>query len=122
MPVDRRLVTLTAADGEEHDALLEIDLRAARGRTRATGRRTALVHVHGIMGNFLVGTLRFYPAPLARAGFPVLVLETPAGDRHPGGKAADLIASRCLGSDSGGAVRPAQSRLGGPRAIGGHRT
>jgi dipeptidyl aminopeptidase/acylaminoacyl peptidase len=76
MPVDRRLVTLTAEDGEVHDALLEIDERAARARRRSTGRRTAVVHIHGIMGNFLVGTLRFYPAPLARAGFPVLVLET----------------------------------------------
>ncbi|MGD9695764.1 MAG: alpha/beta hydrolase family protein [Thermoleophilia bacterium] len=76
MPVDRRLVTLTASDGQVHDALFEIDERAARNRTRSTGRRTAVVHVHGIMGNFLVGTLRFFPAPLARAGFPVLVLET----------------------------------------------
>jgi pimeloyl-ACP methyl ester carboxylesterase len=59
-----------------HDALFTIDERALRVRQRATGRRTAIVHVHGIMGNFLVGTLRFYPAPLARAGFPVLVLET----------------------------------------------
>ncbi len=32
------------------------------------------------MGNFLVGTLRFYPAPLARAGFPTLVLETRMGN------------------------------------------
>ena len=80
MPVDRRLVTLTADDGEVHDALFEIDERAARARRRSTGRRTALVHVHGIMGNFLVGTLRFYPAPLARAGFPVLVLETRMGN------------------------------------------
>lgn len=76
MPVERRLVTLTADDGQIHDALLEIDERAARARTRATGRRTALVHIHGIMGNFLVGTLRFYPAPIARAGYPILVLET----------------------------------------------
>jgi len=76
VPVVRRLVTLTAADGEVHDALLEIDERAVRRRQRTSGRRTAIVHVHGIMGNFLVGTLRFYPAPLARAGFPVLVLET----------------------------------------------
>ena len=76
MPVDRRLVSLVAPDGEVHDALLEIDERAARARRRASGRRTALVHVHGIMGNFLVGTLRFLPAPIARAGFPVLVLET----------------------------------------------
>ncbi len=80
MPVDRRLVTLTADDGQVHDALFEIDERAARARTRSTGRRTALVHIHGIMGNFLVGTLRFYPAPLARAGFPVLVLETRMGN------------------------------------------
>jgi dipeptidyl aminopeptidase/acylaminoacyl peptidase len=76
VPVDRRLVTLAAEDGEVHDALFEIDERAARARRRATGRRTAIVHVHGIMGNFLVGTLRFYPAPLARAGLPVLVIET----------------------------------------------
>jgi dipeptidyl aminopeptidase/acylaminoacyl peptidase len=76
MPVDRRLVSLTAEDGEVHDALFEIDERAARGRARSSGRRTAIVHIHGIMGNFLVGSLRFFPAPLARAGFPVLVLET----------------------------------------------
>jgi pimeloyl-ACP methyl ester carboxylesterase len=80
VPVDRRLVTLTAADGEVHDALFEIDERAARARRRASGRATALVHVHGIMGNFLVGTLRFFPAPVARAGFPVLVLETRMGN------------------------------------------
>lgn len=80
MPVDRRLVTLTAEDGEVHDALFEIDERAARTRARGTGRRTAVIHIHGIMGNFLVGTLRFYPAPLARAGFPVLVLETRMGN------------------------------------------
>lgn len=80
MPVDRRLVSLTADDGEVHDALFEIDERAARARARASGRRTALVHIHGIMGNFLVGTLRFYPAPIARAGYPMLVLETRMGN------------------------------------------
>ena len=80
MPVDRRLVSLTAEDGEVHDALFEIDERATRARARATGRRTALVHIHGIMGNFLVGTLRFYPAPIARAGYPMLVLETRMGN------------------------------------------
>lgn len=76
MAIVRHLVTLTAADGQVHDALFTIDERALRIRHRSTGRRTAIVHIHGIMGNFLVGTLRFYPAPLARAGFPVLVLET----------------------------------------------
>ena len=80
MPVDRRLVSLTAADGAVHDALFEIDERATRARARATGRRTALVHIHGIMGNFLVGTLRFYPAPITRAGYPMLVLETRMGN------------------------------------------
>lgn len=76
MAVERRLVTLTADDGEIHDALVEIDERALRVRERLTGRRTAVLHCHGVMGNFLVGTLRFLPGPLARAGFPVLVLET----------------------------------------------
>lgn len=76
MATVRQLVTLTAADGQVHDALFTLDERALRLRQRTTGRRTALVHIHGIMGNFLVGTLRQYPAPLARAGFPVLVIET----------------------------------------------
>jgi len=76
VPVERHLVTLTSEDGEEHDAILHIDERAARVRERSTGRRTAIVHAHGALGNFLVGTLRFLPGPLARAGFPVLVVET----------------------------------------------
>lgn len=80
MGVERDLVTLTAEDGEVHDALLHIDDRSTRMRERATGRRTALIHVHGIMGNFLVGTLRFLPGPLARAGFPTLVVETRMGN------------------------------------------
>jgi len=80
VPVERELVTLQAADGAAHDALLHVDPRAARARERRTGRRTAIVHVHGIMGNFLVGTLRFLPGPLARAGYPTLVLETRMGN------------------------------------------
>lgn len=69
-------MTLTSEDGEEHDAILHVDERAARVRERHSGRRTAIVHAHGALGNFLVGTLRFLPGPLARAGFPVLVVET----------------------------------------------
>ncbi|MCU0308125.1 MAG: alpha/beta hydrolase [Thermoleophilia bacterium] len=80
MGVERELVTLQARDGELHDALLHVDRRAARVRERATGRKTAIIHVHGIMGNFLVGTLRFFPGPLARAGYPTLVLETRMGN------------------------------------------
>ncbi len=80
MPVERELVTLRAADGAEHDALLHVDARALRARERRTGRRTAVMHVHGIMGNFLVGTLRFLPGPLARAGYPTLVIETRMGN------------------------------------------
>ena len=80
MAVDHRLVTLTAIDGATHDALLVIDERAARARERASGRRTACFHVHGIMGNFLVGTLRFLAPAVARAGFPVLVIETRMGN------------------------------------------
>lgn len=76
MAVTRDLVTLQTRDGLELDALFHIDERMTRQRERRTGRRTAIVHVHGIMGNFLVGTLRFLPSPLAREGFPTLVLET----------------------------------------------
>jgi pimeloyl-ACP methyl ester carboxylesterase len=80
VPVEYQLVTLTADDGHEHDALFVIDERAARRRMRMTGRSTACMHVHGIMGNFLVGTLRFLSAPLAREGFPVLIVETRMGN------------------------------------------
>jgi len=80
MPVERELLTLEARDGALHDALLHVDERALRARERRTGRRTAVLHAHGIMGNFLVGTLRFLPAPLARAGWPTLVLDTRLGN------------------------------------------
>jgi dienelactone hydrolase len=80
MPIDRSLVTLHARDGEAHDALFHHDDRATRGRVRRSGRRAAQVHVHGIMGNFLVGTLRFLPAPYAAAGLPMLVTETRMGN------------------------------------------
>jgi pimeloyl-ACP methyl ester carboxylesterase len=76
VPVTRDLVTLTTRDGLELDALFHRDERLSRARERRTGRRTAIVHVHGIMGNFLVGTLRFLPSPVAREGFPTLVIET----------------------------------------------
>ncbi len=80
MGVERVLATIPADDGEIHDALLHIDDRITRVRERATGHRTAIIHVHGIMGNFLVGTLRFLPSHLARAGYPTLVVETRMGN------------------------------------------
>jgi len=80
MGVERVLATISADDGETHDALLHIDDRITRVRERAMGHRTAIIHVHGIMGNFLVGTLRFLPSRLARAGYPTLVVETRMGN------------------------------------------
>ena len=50
MPVVRRLVSLTAEDGEVHDALFEIDERAARApaaRQRAGRRAGARARHHG---------------------------------------------------------------------------
>lgn len=80
MPVTQTLVTLTSRDGLEHDAVLHRDERAARHRERISKRRVAVVHAHGIMGNFLVGTLRFLPPRLARAGYPVMVTDTRMGN------------------------------------------
>lgn len=80
MGVTREFVTLEAADGGVNDGLFHHDARATRVRERRTGRRTAQIHVHGIMGNFLVGTLRFLPAPYARLGIPMLVAETRMGN------------------------------------------
>ncbi len=80
MPVEREFVTLVAGDGGAYDGLFHHDERATRVRERRTGRRTAQIHVHGIMGNFLVGTLRFLPSPYARVGIPMLVAETRMGN------------------------------------------
>jgi len=80
MPVDLHLVSLRASDGAVHDAMLAIDERATRRRERMTGRRTACVHMHGLFGNFLVGTLRFLAPQVARDGYPVLVVETRLGN------------------------------------------
>jgi pimeloyl-ACP methyl ester carboxylesterase len=80
MGVERMLATIRAEDGEVHDALLHVDDRITRVRERSSGHRTAIIHVHGIMGNFLVGTLRFLPSRLARAGYPTLVVETRMGN------------------------------------------
>ena len=76
----RELITLHSLDGHSHDALLHHNERLTQVRARKTGRRTAQVHIHGIMGNFLVGTLRFLPAAYAAIGFPMLVPETRMGN------------------------------------------
>ncbi len=70
------VLTLTASDGEEHDALLIEDPVATDERAARTGRRTAIVHLHGNQGNFSVGSLRYLPRPLASLGVPVMTLET----------------------------------------------
>jgi alpha-beta hydrolase superfamily lysophospholipase len=80
MGVTRDLITLSALDGQGHDALFHHDERLTRVRARRTGRRTAQIHIHGVMGNFLVGTLRFLPAPYAALGLPMLVPETRMGN------------------------------------------
>jgi dienelactone hydrolase len=80
MWLERELVTLFSMDGQSHDALFHFNDRATRTRERLTDRRTAQIHVHGIMGNFLVGTLRFLPAPYAHIGVPMLVAETRMGN------------------------------------------
>jgi pimeloyl-ACP methyl ester carboxylesterase len=74
--VRHRLVTVPAPDGTLHDALLHIDEEAARRRAERTGRRVAVLHVHGNQGNFSVGALRFLGDPVAAAGVPLLSLET----------------------------------------------
>ena len=76
----RELITLRAADGQSHDALLHHDDRITRVRERRAGHRTAQIHIHGVMGNFLVGTLRFLPAAYAGVGLPMLVPQTRMGD------------------------------------------
>ena len=71
-----RLITIAGADRTRHDALLYVDDVALARRAERTGRRTAVLHVHGNQGNFTVGSLRFLGDPLAADGFPLLSLET----------------------------------------------
>ena len=73
--VRHRLVTIRCDDGTHHDALFHIDPAAADRRAMSRGRIAAL-HLHGNQGNFSVGALRFLGDPLARAGIPILSLET----------------------------------------------
>jgi dienelactone hydrolase len=74
-----RLVTIPGRDGSRHDAILEMDLEATAARTAQTGRRTAIVHLHGNQGSLTVGALRFLRRPVAGLGIPILSLDTRIG-------------------------------------------
>ncbi len=75
-----RLVTIAAPDGVQHDAIMERDDAASEERVARTGRRTAMVHLHGNQGNLTVGALRFMREPVAAAGVPILTLDTRIGN------------------------------------------
>ncbi len=75
-----RLVTIRGSDGSLHDAILEEDRAAAAARTTVTGRRTAIVHLHGNQGSLTVGALRFLRKPVASLGIPILTLDTRIGN------------------------------------------
>jgi dienelactone hydrolase len=75
-----RLVTITAADGCRHDAILERDDEAASARAARTARRTAVLHLHGNQGSMSVGALRFLRQPVAALGVPVLTMDTRIGN------------------------------------------
>ena len=49
-------------------------------RTAGTGRRTAIVHLHGNQGSLTVGALRFLRKPVASLGIPILTLDTRIGN------------------------------------------
>lgn len=75
-----RLITIEAPDGARHDAILERHDEAAKARTAATGRRTAIVFLHGYQGSMTVGALRFLWGPMADTGVAVLTLDTRIGN------------------------------------------
>ena len=75
-----RLVTVRGADDSLHDAILEHHDDAARARAEETGRRTAIVHLHGNQGNLSVGALRFLRRPVAGLGLPILTMDTRIGN------------------------------------------
>ncbi len=75
-----RLITLAGADGMLHDGILERHDEPAEARARETGRRTAIIHLHGNQGNLTVGALRFLRAPVAALGLPILTIDTRIGN------------------------------------------
>ena len=75
-----RLVTIHGDQERLHDAILERDDAAAERRAAETGRRTAIVHLHGNQGNMSVGALRFLRAPIAGLGLPMLTMDTRVGN------------------------------------------
>ncbi len=79
-PRSARLLTIEAEDGGRHDAMLEFNESASEQRARATGRRTALLMLHGNQGSMTVGTLRFLRGPITDSGIPVLTLDTRIGN------------------------------------------
>lgn len=75
-----RLVTIRGDDGSMHDAVLEHRDAATEERARETGRRTAVVHLHGNQGNLSVGALRFLRRPVSGLGLPILTMDTRIGN------------------------------------------
>ncbi|MGB1676367.1 MAG: dienelactone hydrolase family protein, partial [Miltoncostaeaceae bacterium] len=75
-----RLVTIEGGDGSLHDAILERNEEPTAARVAATGRRTAIIHLHGNQGNLSVGALRFIRAPIAGLGVPILTMDTRIGN------------------------------------------
>jgi len=75
-----RLVTIHGSDGSLHDGIIERHEEPTRERSDSTGRRTAIVHLHGNQGNLSVGALRFLRAPVAGLGLPILTIDTRIGN------------------------------------------
>jgi pimeloyl-ACP methyl ester carboxylesterase len=75
-----RLITVKGADGVLHDGILERHEEPAVARADETGRRTAIIHLHGNQGNLSVGALRFLRAPVAGMGVPILTMDTRIGN------------------------------------------
>jgi dipeptidyl aminopeptidase/acylaminoacyl peptidase len=75
-----RLVTIEGGDGSLHDAILERHGDPTAARAAATGRRTAIIHLHGNQGNLSVGALRFIRTPIAGLGVPILTMDTRIGN------------------------------------------
>lgn len=75
-----RLVTVRGPDGSLHDGILERHAAPTEARFQETGRRTAVVHLHGNQGNLSVGALRFLRGPVAGLGVPILTMDTRIGN------------------------------------------
>lgn len=70
--MEQELVSIPSADGKVDG----IYYHSTAGGNDAGAKNTAIIHIHGFLGNFLDGSQRFLPPILAESGYSSLAINT----------------------------------------------